>query len=69
MHPFLYITKPLLSQAGALIYPKVFVSLGIQFIQWQRYIIIHILPTNWCFFRKELMKILREMILFVSSMR
>ena len=29
MHPLFYITKPLLSQAGALIYPKVFVSLGI----------------------------------------
>ena len=30
MHPLVYITKPLLSQAWALIYPKVFVSLGIQ---------------------------------------
>ena len=31
MHPLVIFTKPLLSQAGALIYPKVFVSLGIQF--------------------------------------
>ena len=56
-------TKPRLSQAGALLLPKDFVSLSIQILLWQRYIIVLTFPIKQCYFLKELMSILQKTIL------
>ena len=63
MHTFCFLrTKPRLSQAGALLLPKDFVSLSISSLLWQRYIFVLTIPTKPFFFLKELMRILQKTI-------
>ena len=59
-------TKPRLSQARALLFPKVFVPLGIQKISlWQRYTFVLTYTRKWFFFLKESIRISQKMTLFV----
>ena len=58
----MYGTYLILSQAGALLLPKDFVSLSIKILLWQRYIIVLTFPIKQCYFLKELMRILQKTI-------
>ena len=63
MHTFCFLrTKPRLSQAGALLLPKDFVSLSISSLLLQRYIFVLTISTKPFFFLKELMRILQKTI-------
>ncbi len=54
--PLFLCAKPRLSQARALLLPKVFVTLGINFSLWQSYIFVLTFPTKPFFFLGGLMK-------------
>ena len=55
-HNLFLCAKPRLSQARALLLPKVYVTLGITFSLWQSYIFVLTFPTKPFFFHKELFK-------------
>ena len=50
-------TRPRLSQAGALLLPKNYVSLGIYFYYVKDTFFVLTIPTKQCFFLKELTRI------------
>ena len=61
MHPFFLLrTKPRLSQAGALLLPKDFVSLGIKFHYDKDTFFVLTIPTKPFFSSKELARDIAE---------